>query len=121
MTACAAGQILCGNDGRMHVRIWGERYYLIPEDLGLLFFVGDPVPLRKTGPSPEVHEVSGTVSLNPSGQAVVIATGRQRYMLPREQFLAVAFGEEISCTFFEAPSGGSGIEEIFPKQRGAAP
>ena len=40
MTAFAAGQIMCGSEGRVYVRIWGELHFVCPEELGLLFFVG---------------------------------------------------------------------------------
>lgn len=119
MTAYSAGQILCGDEGRLHVRIWSERYYLCPEDLGILFFVGDHVPLLKKGPAPQVHQVSGSVYLSPSGRAVVIAIDKQRYMLPRDKFLAVALGEEFSCSFFEVPADETEIETISPQKEGA--
>ncbi|WP_321504566.1 hypothetical protein [uncultured Methanoregula sp.] len=121
MNAFTAGQVLCGDDGRVHVRIWGERYYLYPEDLGILFFAGDPVPLLMKGPGRDVHEVAGTVSLNPSGRAVVIAIKKQRYMLSREKFLAVALGEEMACIFSEVPVEGPEIKEFSLHNRGAAP
>jgi hypothetical protein len=121
MTAYAAGQILCGDDGRVHVRIWGERYYICPEELGMLFFVGDRVPLLKKGPVPEgIPLVSGTAYLNPSGRAVIIAIGVVRYMLPRDRFIAVALGEDVSCILFEVPSDVPEPEIIFPNKGGAA-
>jgi hypothetical protein len=49
-------------------------------------------------------QVSGSVRISPSGREVILATGSQRYMLPRDRFVAVALGEEISCLFFEMPS-----------------
>lgn len=120
MTACAAGQVLCGDDGRLHIRIGGEQYYLYPEDIGLFFFAGECAPLLKKGPVPQVHEVSGTIGLNPFGRAVVIAIDKQRYMLPRDKFLSVALGEEISCTFFETPTDGLEIERFSLHKGGAA-
>jgi hypothetical protein len=108
MTAFASGgQVMCGADGQVHVRIWGELHYVCPEDLGRLLFVGDRVPLLRKGPaevSREPIQVSGSVRISPSGRAVVIAAASQRYMLPRDRFLAVALGEEVSCLFFEMPS-----------------
>jgi hypothetical protein len=108
MTAFASGgQVMCGAEGQVHVRIWGELHYVCPEDLGRLLFVGDRVPLLRKGPaevSREPIQVSGSVRISPSGRAVIIATGYQRYMLPRDRFLAVALGEEVSCLFFEMPS-----------------
>jgi hypothetical protein len=107
MTAFASGgQVICGAEGQVHVRIWGELHYVCPEDLGRLLFVGDRVPLLRKGPGvvpQEPAQVSGSVRISPSGKAVIIATGNQRYMLPRDRFLAVALGEEVSCLFFEMP------------------
>jgi hypothetical protein len=122
MTAFAGGQIMCGGEGRVHVRIWGEPHYICPEDLGMLLFVGDRVSLYKKVPAPQENpQVSGSVYLSPSGRAVIIATGQQLYMLPRDKFLAVAFGEEVSCIFFEVPSDETGIEIISPSKGGVAP
>jgi hypothetical protein len=121
MTAFAGGQIMCGGEGRVHVRIWGEPHYICPEDLGMLLFVGERVSLFKKGPAPQdVPQVSGSVYLSPSGRAVIIATGRQRYMLPRDKFLAVALGEDVSCIFFEVPSEAPDSEIISPSKGGAA-
>lgn len=118
MTACAAGQILCGSEGRVYVRIWGEKHYILPEDLGMLLFVGERVPLMKKSASPhEIAQEVGRVGLSPSGRAVIIAVGNQRYMLPRDKFLAVALGEEIGCIFFEAPGNEPDIE-IMPFRKG---
>lgn len=119
MTAFASGgQVMCGAEGRVHVRIWGELHYICPEDLGRLLFVGERVSLFKKGPAPEeVPQVSGSVCLSPSGRAVIISTGNQRYMLPRDRFLAVALGEEISCIFFEVPSD-TPDSEILPASKG---
>jgi hypothetical protein len=108
MTVFASGgQVMCGAEGQVHVRIWGELHYVCPEDLGRLLFIGDRVSLLKKGagevPQDSV-QVSGSVHISPSGRAVIIATGSQRYMLPRDRFVAVALGEEISCIFFEVPS-----------------
>ncbi len=121
MTSCAAGQILCGSEGRVYVRIWGERDYICPEELGMLFFVGDRVPLLKKGPvSNEVLQVSGTVYLSPSGRAVIIAPGKQQYILPLDKFPAVALGEDVSCIFFEVPGNDPDLETISPRKGGAA-
>jgi hypothetical protein len=120
MTAYAAGQIMCGSEGRVYARIWGELYYICPEDLGLLFFVGERVSLiRKGTASQQVPQVAGTVYLSPSGRAVIIAIDRQRYLLPRDKFLAVALGEDVSCIFFEAPGNEPEIETISPRKGGA--
>jgi hypothetical protein len=114
MTAFASGgQVMCGAEGCMHVRIWGELHSIRPEDLGRLLFMGEQVSLIRNGPAAgEVPQVSGTVCLTPSGRAVIIAAGSQRYLLPRDRFLAVAFGDEVSCLFFEMPSGETDTEII---------
>jgi hypothetical protein len=120
MTAFAGGQIMCGGEGRVHVRIWGEPHYICPEDLGRLLFVGNRVSLFTKGPEKvpgDSVQVSGSVCLSPSGRAVIISTGNQRYMLPRDRFLAVALGEEISCIFFEVPLDTS-ESEILPASKG---
>ena len=119
MNTCPAGHIMSGDDGRVHICIWEGRYYLTPEDLGTLFFTGEPVLLLKKGPAPQVFRISGNVYLSPSGQAVIIATDQQRYMVPRARFLAVAFGEEPHCDFFEVPEEETDIEIISPHKEGA--
>ena len=120
MTPYAAGQILFGSDGSVHIRIWGERYYISPGDLGMLFFVGDIVPvLKRVKASTGTRQVSGSAFLSPSGQAVLIEIGSQRYMLPRDKFIAVAFGEAVSGLFFEVPEDAPEIEIISPRKGGA--
>jgi hypothetical protein len=105
MTAFASsGQVMCGAEGRAHVRTGGELHTICPEDPGRLLFVGERVSLFTYGPENVLKDsVSGPVSLSPSGRAVIIATGSQRSMLPRDRYLAVALGEEISCIFVEVP------------------
>ena len=123
MTAFASGgQVMCGAEGGMHVRIWGELHSIRPEDLGRLLFMGEQVSLIRTGTVAEevsqpLPQISGSVCLTPSGRAVIIAAGSQRYLLPRDRFLAVAFGEEVSCLFFELPSDEPDSERI-PGARG---
>ena len=39
----SAGLVISGSEGCVHVRIWSEHYYIGPEDLGMLLFVGDHV------------------------------------------------------------------------------
>ena len=68
MSAYPAGHILFGDEGRVHICIWDTRYQICPEDLGMLFFVGDRVPLMKKGPAPQVFQISGQVSLAPPGR-----------------------------------------------------
>jgi hypothetical protein len=96
---------MCGAGGGVHVNAWGELHTLCPEDPGRLLFVGEQVPHFTKGPENAVKDArSGPVSPSPSERAVIIASGSQRYMLPRDRFPAVAPGEEISCIFVEVPS-----------------
>jgi hypothetical protein len=96
---------MCGAGGGVHVQVWGERHTTCPEDPGMLLFVGERVPHLTKGPENTVKDArSGPVSLSPSKRAVIIASGSQRSMLPRDRFPAVAQGEEISCIFVEALS-----------------
>jgi hypothetical protein len=116
MSAQASGQILFADEGRMHIRIWDGQYYICSKDLGILFFIGGDIPvLKKENGTDTTPMVSGNAYLAPSGQAVIIAIGSLRYMIPRERFLAVAFGEEVSCIFSEMPVDPPGIETL---QRG---
>jgi hypothetical protein len=120
MTHYSAGLVISGSEGCVHIRIWSERYYVCPEDLGNLLFVGDHVPLLKKGSEATgMPLVSGSIYLNPSGRAVIIAIGNTCYMLPRDRFIAVALGEDVSCILFEVPSDASDFEIISPPKRGA--
>ena len=123
MTAFASGgQVMCGAEGGVHVRIWGELHTICPEDLGRLLFVGERVSLFSRGPENVLKDaVSGSVALSPSGRAVIIASGSQRYMLPRDRFLAVALGEEISCIFVELPADIPERDLLPASQRGITP
>jgi hypothetical protein len=107
MTAFASGdQVMCGAEGGVHVRVWGELHTICPEDPGRLLFVGERVSLLTKGPENILKDSrSGPVCLSPSGRAVIIASGSQRYLLPRDRFLAVGPWEEISCIFVELPAG----------------
>ena len=114
----SGGQVVCGPDGSVYVRIWGELHYLGPGDAGRLLFSGERVSLLRKAPAAplmkgalpdETLEVSGSVYLNPSGRGVVIESGGQQYILPRDRFLAVALGEEVSCIFFELPANETGM------------
>ena len=123
MTAFASGgQVMCGAEGGVHVRVWGELHTICPGDLGRLLFVGERVPLFTQGLE-NVHTdiISGSVALSPSGRAVIIASGSQRYMLPRDRFLAVALGEEISCIFVEVPAGTPDRELLTASAGGITP
>ena len=120
MTPCAAGQLLCGSDGGVHIHSWDDRYYISPGNLGLLFFVGGPVPVLKIdNATTGISRVAGNASLSLSGRAVILEIDRQRYMVPRDKFLAIAFGEVISAIFYEAPEDRSETEIIYPRQGGA--
>jgi len=107
MTAFASGgQVMCGAEGGVHVRVWGELHTICPEDHGMLLFFGEQVSLFTKGAENAVKDArSGPVSISPSERAVIIASGSQRYMLPRDRFPAAALGEEISCIFVEVPPG----------------
>ena len=118
MSACPAGHILYGEEGRVPSAS-GKSVTICPEDLGMLFFVGDRVPLMKKGPALQVYQISGQVCLAPSGQAVIIAIDKQRYMVPRNKFIAVALGEDISCIFFEVPPMMRGTRNHFTAKKGA--
>jgi hypothetical protein len=121
MTPFSAGQIMGGSDGCVHVKIYGAPHYICPEELGMLFFVGDSVPLLKNFPSlSESPQLSGRVHLNASGRSVIIELGAARFMVPRDRFLAVAFGEGISCIICEIPSEKNEIETISPGKGGKA-
>ena len=86
----------------------------------MLFFAGDTVPVLKSAKAtPGTHQVSGSAFLSPSGRAVIIEIGNKRYILPRDKFLAVAFGEAVSGIFFEVPEDAPEIEIISPRRGGA--
>ena len=119
MSPFSAGQVRGGSEGCVHVSINGAPHYICPEELGMLFFLGDTVPLLQRFPSVnETPKVSGQVRLNPSGRAVIIEVGAGRFMVPRDRFLAVAFGEDISSILFEIPSDRDEIEIISPSCKG---
>ena len=121
MTRFSAGLVLTGSDGYVHVRIWDKSYFICPEDMGMLLFVGDTVPLLQKNPDPTGSPVaSGSVALNPSGRAVILSVGSIRYMLPRDRFIAVALGEDVSCILFEVPGDVPEPEIISPSKGGAA-
>ncbi len=87
----------------------------------MLFFVGETVPLLRNWPSEnETMEVSGRVHLNPSGRSVLFEIGTSRFMVPRDRFLAVAFGEDFSGILFEIPSDANKIEIISQHKGGTA-
>ena len=119
MTRFSAGIVLTGSDGYVHVRIWDKSYFICPEDMGMLLFVGETVPLLQKNPDQVGSPIaSGSVALNPSGRAVIMAVGNIRYMLPRDRFIAVALGEDVSCILFEVPGDVPEPEIISPKKGG---
>ena len=121
MSHFSAGIVLTGSDGYVHVRIWDKSYFICPEDMGMLLFVGETVPLLQKNPDPAVSPVaSGSVALNPSGRAVILSIGTVRYMLPRDRFIAVALGEDVSCILFEVPGDVPEPEILTPHKGGAA-
>ena len=121
MTRFSAGIVLTGSDGYVHVRIWDKSYFICPEDMGMLLFVGETVPLLQKNPDQIGSPVaSGSVALNPSGRAVILSVGSIRYMLPRDRFIAVALGEDVSCILFEVPGDVPEPEIISPTKGGAA-
>jgi hypothetical protein len=121
MTRFSAGIVMTGSDGYVHVRIWDKSYFICPEDMGMLLFVGETVPLLHKNPDPIGSSVtSGSVALNPSGRAVILSIGNIRYMLPRDRFIAVALGEDVSCILFEVPGDVPEPEILVPHKGGAA-
>jgi hypothetical protein len=121
MSHYSAGLVMTGSDGYVHVRIWGESHFICPDDMGMLLFVGETIQLLHKNPDPAGTPLaSGTVSLNPSGRAVIISVGKTRYMLPRDRFIAVALGEDVSCILFEVPGDVPEPEIISPKKGGVA-
>ena len=121
MSHFSAGIVLTGSDGYVHVRIWDKSYFICPEEMGMLLFVGETVSLFRKNPDPSGNPVaSGLVSLNPSGRAVIMSVGSIRYMLPRDRFIAVALGEDVSCILFEVPGDVPEPEILVPHKGGAA-
>jgi hypothetical protein len=106
MTGFSAGQIVGGSEGFVHLKLMNREYCIFPEDLGRLFFVGASIPIYVRGE----RVIRGDARLNASGRSVVIGIGGRKYMIPRDRFLAVAMGEDISCIVFEIPS-----DEMFEK------
>ena len=121
MSSFSAGIVLTGSDGYVHVRIWDKSYFICPEDMGMLLFGGETVPLLHKNPDPSGTPVtSGSVALNPPGRAVILSIGTIRYMLPRDRFIAVALGEDVSCILFEVPGDVPEPEIILPNKGGVA-
>ena len=121
MSHFSAGIVLTGSDGYVHIRIWDKSYFIRPEDMGMLLFVGETIPLLQKNPDPSGNPVaSDLISLNPSGRAVIISVGSVRYMLPRDRFIAVALGEDVSCILFEVPGDVPEPEILTPHRGGAA-
>ena len=105
MTPLSAGEIRAGGDGCVHLLIGKQILALNPGDMGVLFFGGGAAPVRAlTGPGEPGEKPRGMVRLTPSGRAVTIELGGERFMVPRDRFLAVAFGEDIASLVFTVPS-----------------
>lgn len=105
MTPLSAGEIRAGGDGCVHVLLRGQVYSLCPNDMGVLFFGGGAAPVRiPPGQGEPNVKARGIARLSPSGRSVTIELGGERYMVPRDRFLAVAFGEDIASLVFSIPS-----------------
>ena len=105
MTALSAGEIRAGGDGCVHLLIGKQVLAFCPGDMGELFFGGGMAPVRAlAGPGEPGEKPRGMARLTPSGRAVTIELGSERYMVPRDRFLAVAFGEDIASLVFTLPS-----------------
>lgn len=112
MTPLSAGEIRAGGDGFVHILIGKQVLTLSPADMGVLFFGGGAAPVRAlAGPGEPGEKPRGMARLTPSGRAVTLELGSGRYMVPRDRFLAVAFGEDIASLVFTVPldrTGSSG-------------
>ena len=105
MTSLSAGEIRAGGDGCVHILIKGQVYSIGPDDMGMLFFGGGAAPVRiPPGQGDPGLKARGHARLNPSGRSVTIELGAERFMVPRDRFLAVAFGEDITSLVFTVPS-----------------
>jgi len=105
MTPLSAGEIRAGGDGCVHLLIGKQILAVNPDDMGVLFFGGGAAPVRaRAGPGEPGEKPRGMVRLTPSGRAVTIELGSERFMVPRDRFLAVAFGEDIASLVFTVPS-----------------
>ena len=123
MTRFSAGIVLTGSDGYVHVRIWDKSHFICPEDMGMLLFVGETVPLLQKNPDPVrfsgCFRLRCPQSIGP-GRYHVDWQNPIRYMLPRDRFIAVALGEDVSCILFEVPGDVPEPEIISPHKGGAA-
>lgn len=105
MTQHPAGLIMSGSEGCLHIHIWDERFLIYPDDLGAIVFLGEIVPIiRLDSPPRDPVRIGGFVHLNRSGRAVVFEIGDVCYLVPRDRFLTVALGEEVSCLVAEIAS-----------------
>lgn len=107
MTQYPAGIVMGGSEGCVHLRIWDERYIIQSEDLGVLVFLGELVPLIRDSPQPNESSVTrGVAHLNRSGRAVLLEIGNQCYLIPRDRFVMVALGDEVSTPIAEIAIDG---------------
>ena len=58
MSHFSAGIVLTGSDGYVHVRIWDKSYFICPEEMGMLLFVGETVSLFRQNPDPSGNPVA---------------------------------------------------------------
>lgn len=122
MTSYPAGLVMSGSEGCVHVRIWDERFYLCSEDLGALLFLGESVPLLRPGsPFDTSPRGGGLAHLNRSGRAVIFEVGNQCYLIPRDRFLMVALGEEVSCPVADIVTDGTSPLSTTTTTGGATP
>ena len=113
-----AGAIMGGSEGRMNVRIWTDRYYICAEDLGAVLFLNETVPLfRLDTASQETKKSSGAARLNRSGRSILFEIGDRCYRVPRDRFMDITLGEEITWPVDEIISDRSGA----PAEVGHAP
>lgn len=119
MTQYPAGIIMSGSEGCLHLRIWDERYLIRSDDLGALVFLGELVPLIREGPPPHDASVTGGVAhLNRSGRAVLLEIGNQCYLIPRDRFVMVALGDEVSTPIAEVAIDGGDSAITLPWRGG---
>jgi hypothetical protein len=104
-----AGAVMSGSEGRMHLRIWTERYYICAEDLGSVLFLNEAVPLfRLDTASMETKKSAGVARLNRSGRSILFELGNRCYRVPRDRFMDITLGEEISWPVDEIISDRAG-------------
>jgi hypothetical protein len=97
MSVYPSAAVMSGSEGRVHVRIFGENYFIHAEDLGALLFLHESVPLFRCDDRPKDPAKSGGFAhLNRSGRAVIFEFSKRCYQVHRDRFLGIALGEETS-------------------------